>query len=173
MAITLFEATVPAFRQTVGALAGVLAKGRAHFEAAGADLDAVIEERIIGDMLPFRYQVESVIGHSVGAIAGSKAGVFSPGKTLGPDSWAGLEAAVAEAVRALDAITPDEVNALEGKDVLFDLGKLQMPFTAENFLMSFSMPNLYFHATTAYDILRGKGVKLGKRDYLGTPRVKA
>ena len=65
-----------------------------------------------------------------------------------------------------------EVEAYEGKDVIFKFGQAAMPFTAEGFLMSFSLPNLHFHATTAYDILRTKGVPLGKRDYLGPLRLK-
>ena len=57
-------------------------------------------------------------------------------------------------------------------EVLFQFGEMKMPFTAEGFLLSFSIPNLHFHATTAYDILRMKGVPLGKRDYMGQPRLK-
>ena len=64
------------------------------------------------------------------------------------------------------------MNAFEGKDVVFQMGDFKMPFTAEGFLMSFSLPNLHFHATTAYDILRLKGAPLGKRDYMGPPRLK-
>ena len=70
-------------------------------------------------------------------------------------------------------MTPDEINALEGRDMVFKLGERQMPFTVPGFLMSFSIPNLHFHATTAYDILRQVGVPLGKRDYLGAMRMKA
>ncbi len=169
---TLFEAAVLSFRQTVGGVAGVLAKGRAHFEAGGTNPDEVIEARVIADMLPFRYQIYAVTNHSVGALEACKSGVFTPGNTLGPDSYEGLEAAIAKANAALAAITPDEINALEDKDVMFSLGKTQMPFTATGFLMSFSLPNLHFHATTAYAILRGKGVPLGKRDYMGMPRLK-
>jgi hypothetical protein len=64
------------------------------------------------------------------------------------------------------------VNALEGGEVVFQIRDFKMLFTAENFLMSFSMPNFYFHATTAYDILRSKGVPLGKRDFMGQMRMK-
>jgi hypothetical protein len=65
------------------------------------------------------------------------------------------------------------VNAFEGKDVIFQIGDRKLPFTAEGFLLSFSLPNFHFHATTAYDILRSKGVKIGKRDYLGQMRMKS
>ena len=69
-------------------------------------------------------------------------------------------------------MTPEEVNALEGRDMVFQFGERKMPFTVEGFLMSFSMPNLHFHATTGYDILRTRGVPLGKRDYMGPLRLK-
>ena len=68
--------------------------------------------------------------------------------------------------------TPDAVNALGGRDVVFHLGDHKLPFTAEGFLMSFSLPNFYFHATTAYDILRTNGVPLGKRDFMGRLKMK-
>ena len=68
---------------------------------------------------------------------------------------------------------PEEVNALEGKDVIFSVRDMKLPFKAEGFLMTFSMPNFHFHATTAYDILRSKGVPLGKRDFLGKMKLKS
>ena len=84
-----------------------------------------------------------------------------------------MQQLVADAREALQKMTPAEVNALEGKDVVFQLRDFKMPFTAEGFLLSFSLPNFYFHATTAYDILRMKGAPLGKRDYMGQLRMKA
>ena len=66
---------------------------------------------------------------------------------------------------------PETINALAGKTVIFKLGANEMPFTAENFALSFSLPNFYFHATTAYDILRMKGVEIGKMDFLGKMRI--
>jgi hypothetical protein len=80
---------------------------------------------------------------------------------------------VSGAREALQKLNPAEVNALEGRDVVFKFRSFEMPFTVENFLMSFSLPNFYFHATTAYDILRNKGVPLGKRDFMGQMRLKA
>ena len=71
--------------------------------------------------------------------------------------YAGLQKLIAEARAELDALDPAAVNAFEGKDVVFQMGDFKMPFNAEGFLMSFSLPNLHFHATTAYDILRLKG----------------
>ena len=101
-------------------------------------------------------------------------GLFqSPGPVPALD-YAGFQKAVSEAREALEQIKPDEVNSLEGKDVVFQVGDRKLPFTVEGFLLSFSLPNFYFHATTAYTILRTKGaVPLGKRDYLGRLRSKS
>ena len=132
----------------------------------------MVDARIYQDMFPFRFQIVSVVHHSLGAIEGVKKGVFSPPGDQRPHDYAGLQQIVADARAALKAVTPDEINALEGKDVFFEFRDVKLPFTAENFLMSFSTPNLHFHATTAYDILRSKGVPVGKRDFMGALRIK-
>ena len=170
MAITLYDSTVGSFLQTLGAVDGFLAKGLAHCKEKNIDPDEIVETRLFPDMLPFRFQVVAVAHHSAGAIAGAKAGAFAP---PGPSTadYAGLQKLVSDAKAALEAIKPDEVNGIEGKDVIFSVGDRKVPFKAEGFLMSFSLPNFYFHATTAYDILRSKGVPLGKRDYMGRMKL--
>ena len=65
----------------------------------------------------------------------------------------------------------DEINALADKPMLFKMGETEIPFTTDNFMLSFSLPNFYFHATTTYAVLREHGVPLGKMDYLGQLRV--
>ena len=86
--------------------------------------------------------------------------------------YAGLQTLVKDTITALQAINPADINALEGRDMAFEMRGRQVPFTAETFVMSFSLPNFYFHAATAYDILRHKGVALGKRDFLGPLRTR-
>jgi hypothetical protein len=106
------------------------------------------------------------------AIEGVRKGVFTPPPELPPLDYAGLQKVVADARAALERLTAADVDALEGRDVVFQFRDFKMPFTAEGFLLSFSLPNFYFHATTAYDILRSKGVPLGKRDFMGSLRLK-
>jgi uncharacterized protein len=72
----------------------------------------------------------------------------------------------------LKAIDPAEINGFIGRDMRFEFGERRMPFTAENFLLSFSQPNFYFHAVTTYDIMRHKGLALVKKDFMGQPRLK-
>lgn len=171
MTISLHDATVAGFLQTLTAVAGYLEKGRAHCEANGIDLASVVDTRLYPDMAPFRFQLLSVVHHSKGAIEGVQAGAFSPPTVIELD-YAGLQAHVEGARTMLKALTRDDVEALQDKDVVFSLGPNKLPFTGGDFLLSFSMPNFHFHATTAYDILRTKGVPIGKRDYMGPLRMK-
>jgi hypothetical protein len=170
MAVTLYDFSVGCFLQTLGAVEGFLAKSAAHFKEKGTDPNAILEERLFADMLPFRFQVVGLTHHSAGALDGVKVGAFSP---PGPSTadFAGLQTLVADARASLEKLTPAEVNAYEGKDVLFSFRDFKLPFKAEGFLQSFSLPNFHFHATTAYDILRHNGVPLGKRDYMGRMKL--
>jgi hypothetical protein len=124
-------------------------------------------------MLPFAYQVKATAVHSLGAIEGVRKGVFSPDMTPPPQTFAALKAHIVDTLAALETIEPLEINAFLGRDMRFAFGERQMNFTAENFLLSFSQPNFYFHATTAYDILRWKGLPLSKRDFAGRVRITA
>ncbi len=173
MAISLYDATVAGYLQTLGAMAGVLDRGLAHCAETGADADALVGARIHADMLPLAFQIWSVEHHSLGAIEGCKAGLFQPPGPMPALDYAALVKLAADTREKLAALTRAEVEALEGMDVVFQLGPNRLPFTAETFLLSFSIPNFYFHATTAYDILRAQGVKLGKRNFLGQLRMKA
>ncbi len=172
MAVSLYDLSVASYLQTLPAVEAFLKKGQEHFAANNGDANAVADMRLAPDMLPFRFQVHSVVHHSQGAIAGIKAGVFTPPSPMPKHDYAGLVQQVADARAALEKVTPAEVEALAGRDMTFAMGELKIPFTVENFLLSFSLPNFYFHAATAYDILRAQGVALGKRDFLGRMRIK-
>ena len=172
MPIALFEMTVPAFQQTLAALEKVLERGHDHAVDSGLNLEELVDARLFPDMLPLRFQIISVAHHSYGALEAVKNGVFMPPDHRQPLDYAGLQGLVAGTRTALDALEPAAINALEGRDVIFQFGERKLPFTATGFLQSFSLPNFYFHATTAYDILRMKGVPLGKRDFLGRLQMK-
>ena len=171
--ISLYTATVTAMQQQVAAVARLLDKAEAFVAEKGLDPATLTTARLAPDMLDFCYQVKSVAVHSLGAIDGVRAGVFSPDMTPPPSDFAGLRASLAAASAGLAALDPAEVDGFAGTDMAFVFGERRMPYLAEDFLLSFSLPNLYFHAATAYDILRAQAVPLGKRDFLGMPRFKA
>ena len=173
MAVSLYDLSVTNYLQTLGGMEGVLGKGISHFNDNKVDAGEVADSRLAPDMAPFRFQIHAVIHHSLGAIRGVQAGVFTPPPPIPSHDLAGMLKSVTEARETLQKVTPAEVNALEGKDMVFQMRDNKLPFTAEGFLLSFSLPNFYFHATTAYDILRNKGVPVGKRDFLGRMNMKS
>jgi len=172
MAFSLYAATVPSYLQILGAVSGLLDKAEAFCTEKSIPPADLIQARLAADMLPFAYQVKSTAVHSLGSIEGVRQGVFSPEMAPPPDSFAGLKARVTQAIAALQAVKPAELESFIGRDMCFKFGDRRIDFTAENFLLSFSLPNFYFHASTAYDILRWKGLQIGKRDFMGRLAIK-
>jgi len=172
MSFSLYAAIVPGFQQILEVVSNLLAKAETFCAERGVAPDEVIQARLTADMLPFAYQVKSTAVHSVGAIEGVRKGVFSPDMTPPPETFAALKTRIAETRPFLEKVDPAEIDGFLGRDMRFSFGDRHIDFTAENFLLSFSQPNFYFHATTAYDILRWKGVPIGKRDFLGKVRRK-
>lgn len=172
MSFSLYDAVVPSNLQVLASIDALIDKAAAFAAENGRAEADLIDARLAPDMLPFGYQVKSCAGHSIGGIEGVRAGSFSPDMAPWPTDFAGLHGVVQAAIASLKAIDRDGFDALGDNDTQFAFGETRMPFTGANFLLSFSQPNFYFHATTAYAILRAQGVKLGKRDFIGTPRLK-
>lgn len=167
MSLSLHAATVPSLLQLLGSGRGWLNKAA----SSGLAEDEIVNARLAEDMLPFAYQVKSMSDHSRGAIEGVREGVFRPkfGEPL-PTSLGELRDKLDGAIAFLEGLDKAEVDGFVGQPMRFEIGEKKLPFTAEEFLLSFSQPNFYFHATTAYGILRHKGVSVGKLDYLGALR---
>jgi hypothetical protein len=172
MPFSLYAATIPSYQQILGSVSGLLVKAEAFCEEKGIKHEDIIQARLAPDMLPFAYQVKSTAVHSLGAIEGVRRGTFSPDMTPPPETFAALKTRIAETLTALEEIEPTEIDSFIGREMRFVRGEHRLDFTAENFLLSFSQPNFYFHATTAYDILRWKGVQIGKRDFTGKLRLR-
>jgi hypothetical protein len=186
MAISFYDLSVPTFLQTVRAVGAFLDRAAVHCAETGADPDEFVEARLYEDMAPFHFQIEAAWHHSVWGVEAAKTGVFAPPALVGPVPFAGLRAMIGKAEAALEALTPDEVDSWSGKELDIVLHRPRdeedawkpwdprtLAFTSETFLLSFSMPNFHFHAVTAYNILRSRGVPLGKRDYEGWLRTRA
>ena len=171
MPISLYDALVPSYLQVLRGSLGWLDKAAAFAEAQGKNESEMMDARLAPDMLPFNRQVRGFAMHAQGGIAGAIGGLFSPDITPPPASFAGLKARVGEAIAYLEAIEPNALDDLIGKPMRFELGETKLPFAADQFLLSFSQPNFYFHVSTAYGILRNMGVDLGKRDYLAGLRT--
>ena len=122
-------------------------------------------------MHPLSFQIRSVVHHSINAVNGLRAGEFTPPPDVPDMDYAGLQQHLAEAIAALKDCDRNEIDALAGGSLIFKVSGMEIPFTNENFVLGFSIPNLNFHATTAYDLLRMNGVQLSKMDYLGEMKM--
>jgi hypothetical protein len=171
MSISFYDASVGAYQQMLGGVAAFLDKGAAFAGESEIDLDQIVATKLRDDMMPFHFQIVSVCHHSWGALQGMRDGRFSPPSFELDKDYQGLQALVAEAQAGVGSFSESEVADLADKSMVFALGEREMPFTNENFLLSFSLPNFYFHATTSYDILRMLGVPLGKMDFMGRLRM--
>jgi hypothetical protein len=172
MNFSLYQATIPSYLQILGSVSGLVTKAEAFCAEKNLACEDLIHACLAEDMLPFGYQVKSTAVHSLGAIEGVRKGVFAPDRAAPPATFAELKSKIADSVAGLESVDPKEIDDLVGRDMRFEFGEHRIEFTAESFLLSFSQPNFYFHAATAYDILRWKGVAIGKRDFLGKLRSK-
>ena len=174
MSFSLYDATIPVFLQILPSISNLLEKAEAWAIEKKVSDREIIDARLAPDMLPFNYQVKSTAVHSLGAIEGVRRGEFSPDMTEPPQSFPALRERLAQTIEALSNLTAEEVNGFNGRSMTFLFRDRRMEFTsADAFLMRFSLPNFMFHATTAYDLLRMKGLDIGKRDYIGKLPLKS
>ena len=172
MTASFYDLTVGSYVQIVEAAVGVLQKGADYCAEQAISLDEVVDDRLIDDMANFHFQVVCITHHSLEALHAMKSGEFLP-PNYEPMDYTALQSLTAGTLDALKGMSADEVNGLADGSLVFKLGGNEIPFTNVNFALSFSLPNFYFHATTAYDLLRARGVPLGKRDFLGAMKMGA
>ena len=173
MAISLHDLSVNSYLQILGGVTAWLEQGLTHCREKGIDPAEIAETRLHPDMNMFDFQVQAITHHSIGALRAVQEGSYIAQPQIPSVSYGELQKMILDAQEELRQITPGELDAREGGEVIFRFRDFAIPFTTENFLLSFALPNFYFHATTAYDILRMKGVPLGKIDFLGQMRIKA
>lgn len=172
MPISLYQSVVPLWSQLLPPLGNILDKAEAHCREAGIAPSELLEARLAPDMWDFATQVHASVIHSADALQATMSGDFIPSFTSPPSGFAALKAEVTAAAEAVAGIDAAALDARVGRDVTLHFGENRVPFLAEDFLISFSLPNFAFHATTAYNILRMKGVAIGKMDFLGALRTK-
>ena len=166
MALTISSVGVASFLQTLGALSKILDKAAAHCAAKKIDQAVLLQTRLTPDMFSFVKQVQLACDfakNTLGRLTGEPPKFPDDEKTLDE-----LKARIAKTIDYVKSFKPEQVDATEEKDVTFPIGPQQtMTLNGAQYLIGFALPNFYFHATTAYDILRQCGVEIGKRDFLG------
>ncbi len=166
MAITLYDLTVPVFLRGLGVLSTLLEKGRAHAEAAGIAPEELVEARLAPDMLTLAGQVQRATDTAKFA-AVRIGGVENVRFADEEKTFADLQDRLARTRDFLEAVPRTAIDAKEGTTIEANIGRNPVTIGAVDYAQKFAVPNFYFHVTTAYDILRARGVALGKMDYIG------
>ena len=166
MAISLYSGFVPVCLQLLGGLKTVLQKAEEHATAQKWDTATVLNLRLYPDMFTLTRQVQLTADfakNTLGRLTGEPPKFPDEEKTFDE-----LKARIAKTIDYVKSFPTEAIDATAEKDVTFPIGPQQtMTLKGAQYLVGFALPNFYFHATTAYDILRHAGVELGKRDFLG------
>ena len=169
MSISMYKASAPIFVQFLTGLSGVLDKAAAHCDAKKVDPAFFLNDRLCADMFPLVRQVRAATDHAVNA-CGKLADAEPPKFDNSETSIAELKERIAKAVDFIKGLKPAQIDGTEDKQIVFVFPNgNKREFVGQSMLLNFSLPNFYFHTTTAYDILRHNGVELGKRDFMGQP----
>jgi hypothetical protein len=166
MATELYDLTVPVFLRSFKAMAAFLEKGRAHADEHGIAHEELLTARLHEDMAPLTSQVQRASDAAKFAVA-RLAGVEPPAMPDTEASFAELQDRIAATAAFLESLPRDAIDGREDADVELKTPGRSFHFEGRAYLLTFALPNFYFHLTTAYAILRHKGVPVGKMDYLG------
>lgn len=166
MPITMSRAALPLFNQLLDALARVLEKAEAHAAARKIDPSALSGARLYPDMFPLTRQVQTACDFAKGTVA-RLAGVPVPAFEDNETSFAELRARIAKTLDFIGSVDARQIDGSETRDISLTLGGKPVALKGEPYLIGFAIPNMLFHVTAAYAILRHNGVELGKADFLG------
>jgi len=165
MSLSMYEASVPGFVNMLNSLSAILDKAAAYAEAKKIDPSVLVGARLAADMHPLSRQIQiasDAVKGGVARLAGVEAPSFPDTETTIPE----LKARIDKTVAFLNGIDKAKFDGAEDRTVTMKIGPNELQFPAKVFLFEFVAPNFYFHATTAYAILRHNGLEIGKQDFL-------
>jgi len=168
MTISMYNASVPRLSNALNNLSHLLDKAQAHIDAKKIDPKALLEFRLYPDMFNMTRQVQ-IASDTAKSVVARLAGVEIPSYEDNEISIEMLKARIAKTVTFIQSFKPEQIDGTEDKDIITKRGEKETHYKGMQFLLGHALPNLYFHVTAAYAILRHNGVEIGKRDYLGQP----
>jgi hypothetical protein len=164
--VSMYTASVPVFSRYLGQLAKLLELAEAHVATNQLDPQSVLQARLSPTMLPFAVQVEVAANFAIRACA-PLAGQDLPPFTEHRESFASLKNYVASTIGYLSELTPGQMEGSDGRKCTSQAGLATVTLDGREFLMQYALPNFFFHATTAFAILRHIGMDIGKADFDG------
>lgn len=166
MTISMYQASVPVFQKSLTALKGVLAKGAAHALDKKIDESVFLGSRLAPDMFPLTRQVQIAADFGKGPVA-RLAGVELPKYEDIETTFASLAARIDKTLAFISTFKPEQIDGQEDRDIELTIAGKPVVFKGQPYLLHFALPNLYFHMSMSYAILRHNGVDIGKRDFVG------
>ena len=171
MTISLFDATIGCYLQTIPSILGCLDRAREHCLRENMDPEVLVKRSLHADMYPLHFQIITLVHFSEGALAAAASKrVGGPDMTL-EFTFDELQGYLRASMERMAKIDSAAINALAGGEVAFVYGDVTLPFTTEDFFRTYATPNFYFHATTIYAILRAFGVPIGIANYIGAVKT--
>lgn len=166
MTLSMYQASVPVFVRALGNLKHVLQKGAEHAKAKSVTDEVLLQTRLIPDMLPLVKQVQiaaDMATRGTARLAGVEPKSFEDNETTLEQAYSRID----NAIEYIKAFKPEQIDGSEGRTIVLKMRTGEMTFEGQAYLLGFIIPNLFFHCTTAYDILRAAGTEIGKMDFIG------
>jgi hypothetical protein len=168
MTLSMYQASVPVFKQMLGGLSGVLAKAEAHATARKIDPVVLLQSRLYPDMFALLRQVQVACDFAK-SVSARIAGVDVPSFEDKEESFADLQARIAKTLAFIDSLTAAQIDGSEERRIVTQAGTpKEKIFSGQSYLLNYGLPHFFFHTTTAYAILRHNGVEVGKKDFIGS-----
>lgn len=167
MTISLYAASIPVYKQMLNGLSGILKKAEAHVTEKKIDPNALLQARLYPDMFPLLRQVQISCDFARSAAA-RLSNTDIPKVAEDQQTFADLQKLIADALTFVDIATPASIDGQEEREIITRPGTPQeRTFTCQSYLLTYALPQFFFHVTTAYAILRHNGIEIGKKDYMG------
>ena len=167
MTISMYAASVPVFRQMLNSLSDVLSKAEAHATAKNIDPAALLQSRLFPDMLPFTRQIQ-IAADFAKSVPARLASIEVPAYEDNEQTFADLQARIAKTLALLDTLTLAQFDGSEELEIVLRPGTpKEKKLSGQNYLLSYGLPQFFFHVMTAYSLLRHNGIEIGKKDYMG------
>ena len=166
MSLSMYQVSVPVFLRGLGVLSTLLVKAQAHADEHGIAHDILLGARLAPDMMSLSGQVQRASDTaklSIERLSGAAAPRFADDET----SFTQLQERIANTVTYLSSVGTAQFDDSEQRSVNLNFGAFKPSFRGDAYLLTFALPNFFFHLTTAHGILRHQGVQVGKIDFLG------
>ena len=168
MTLSMYQASVPVFKQLLGGLSVVLAKAEAHAAAKKIEPNALLQARLYPDMFALLRQVQVACDFAK-SVSARLDGVEVPSFDDKEETFADLQARIAKTLAFIDSLTAAQIEGSETRQIVTQAGTpKEKIFTGQSYLFNYGLPHFFFHTSTAYAVLRHNGVEVGKKDYIGT-----